>query len=177
MTNAEVNRLIEEYGAAVYRFCRSITHTKEDADDLYQDTMLRAIEKSGKIEAAYNPKSYLIGIAVKLWANRKRRETRREKIAPTQELNEEVMQAAAGTVQATPEQVTLEQERSRLVRAAVEQLPDHMRVPVYMYYTAEMSVQEIAKATRVPAGTVKSRLYKARQRIKAVLEENDYDKS
>lgn len=177
MTSAEINSLIEEHGAVLYRFCRRITQTQEDADDLYQDTMLRAIEKSDKIEGARNPRSYLAGIAVKLWAYQKRRKSRRERIAPTQEINEEIMQDAAGLSQKTPETVCLLQERDKLVRYAVEQLPDHLRMPICLYYTAELSVQEIAEATGVPAGTVKSRLYKARQAIKAVMEENDYDKS
>lgn len=177
MTSTEINHFINEYGTAVYRFCRSIARTREDADDLYQDTMLRAIEKSGRIEAANNPRSYLIGIAAKLWAYQRRRETRRERIAPTQEMNEEIMQSAGSASQKTPELITLELERNELVRRAVAQLPDNMRIPVYMYYTAEMSVKEIAKATGVPSGTVKSRLYKARQAVRAIMEENDYDKS
>lgn len=169
--------MIEEYGTSVYRFCRKITFSREDADDLYQETMLRAIEKSKRIEGAENPKSYLIGIAAKLWAYQKRREARRRRIAPVQELNEELMQDVSGEVWQIPEMITLRQERDLLVQRAVEQLPDSLRVAVYMYYTAELSVQDIAKATQTPAGTVKSRLFKARKMIKAVMEENDYDRS
>lgn len=177
MTTSEVNQLIEDHGVSVYRFCRKIAFTREDADDLYQETMLRAIEKSKRIESAENPKSYLIGIAAKMWAYQKRRETRRGKIAPMQEFNEEVLQDVSGAPWQMPEAITLRQERDLLVQRAVKQLPDNLRIVLCMYYTAELSVREIAKATKTPEGTVKSRLYKARRMVKAVMEENDYDKS
>lgn len=169
--------MIEEHGTSVYRFCRKITFSREDADDLYQETMLRAIEKSKRIESAENPGSYLIGMAAKLWAYQKRREARRRRIAPVQELNEELMQNVSGEAWQIPEMITLRQERDLLVQRAVERLPDNLRIIVYMYYTAELPVQEIAKVIQTPAGTVKSRLFKARKMIKAVMEENDYDRS
>lgn len=176
MTISEINRLIEEYGTDVYRFCCRLTGKKEDADDLYQETMLKAIEKSSLIRKAENPKSYLIGMTVKLWSYWKRRESRRQRIAPMQEMNEETMQVSDGNNMKSPETVVLEKELEQQVRQVVEALPERMRTIIYMYYTAELSVQDIAKATGLPNGTVKSRLFRARQMVKDAMEENAYDK-
>lgn len=176
MTISEINRLIEEYGTDVYRFCRRLTGKKETADDLYQETMLRVIEKCSLIRKAENPKSYMIGIAVKLWSYWKRKEARRQHIAPIREMNEETMQRCVENGVETPETAVLLKEQERLVRQAVERLPERMRTVLYMYYTAELSVQDIAQATGIPKGTVKSRLFHARQLVKEAMEEMAYDR-
>jgi len=70
----------------------------------------------------------------------------------------------------TPEDVVILRERCAVIRAAADKLNDKLRIPLYMYYTAEMSVEDIATALRIPQGTVKSRLHKARKILKEILE-------
>ena len=54
------------YGKEVFSFCRQIAVSHEEAEDLYQDTFLKAMELSEKIKYEENPKSYLMGIALNL---------------------------------------------------------------------------------------------------------------
>ena len=61
------------------------------------------------------------------------------------------------------------------VKRIVATLPEKMRVVVYMRYTAEMSMEEISKELRIPKGTVKSRLHKARMNIINGLEAKGYE--
>ena len=56
------------------------------------------------------------------------------------------------------------------VRRAVGNLPEKYRIPVYLYYTLQFSVEEIANVMEIPKGTVKSRLHKARALLKKELE-------
>ena len=74
-----------------------------------------------------------------------------------------------------PEEVLLEKEICRLVRMEIASLEEKYRLPVYMYYAAELPVEQIAVAMRIPKGTVKSRLHKARKLIKKELEAYGYE--
>lgn len=81
--------IISESGKEVYSFCLHLTGSRELADDLYQDTFLKAWELSHKISLEGNPKSYILGIAIKLWQNQKRKQAVRHKIIPMEEYREE----------------------------------------------------------------------------------------
>lgn len=61
-------------------------------------------------------------------------------------------------------------EQRREVRQAVDRLPDKIRTTMLLYYTSELSVEEISKILRIPAGTVKSRMNKGRNMIKQYWE-------
>ena len=74
-------QLVDEHGAAVYKFCRSITSTKHDADDLFQDTFVNVFSNMPKIEKAENTKGFLLSTAAYLWKSQRRKYARRHKIA------------------------------------------------------------------------------------------------
>ena len=67
MTDFELEQFITEYGADIYSFCCCLTGSRQEADDLYQETFLRAVEKRKVLDAAGNPKSYVLSVAVRLW--------------------------------------------------------------------------------------------------------------
>lgn len=58
MTKSELENCILQYGTEIYSFCRSITFNVQEADDLFQDTFLKATELLGEMDPANNPKSY-----------------------------------------------------------------------------------------------------------------------
>ena len=156
MTRQEFGSMLEKEGKAVYTFCRQLTGSRDDADELYQETMLIAMEKCNKIDEKGNPKSFLIGIAAKCLKNQRRKYARRQRIAP--------------------EEQYITEELCELVRMEIASLKEKYRLPIYMFYSAEMSVEEIAGALHIPKGTIKSRLYTARTIIKKKLEEYGYER-
>lgn len=159
-------QLVDEYGGAVYKFCRSITCTKEDADDLYQDTFISVFSQMHKIEKAGSPKSFLLSTAAYQWKSRRRKYARRYRLAPEVEINEDVTALAdLGGV----EDNLLSTEERLAVRALVDALPIKLKIPVILLYTNEMRVAEIAAVLSLPVGTVMSRLHKARAVIKKGL--------
>ena len=81
MTKKELEICIAEYGKDIYSFCRQLTVSLQEADDLYQDTFLKALELIPKIDNNKNPKSYLLSIAVHIWKNKKRKFAWRKRIA------------------------------------------------------------------------------------------------
>ncbi len=178
MTIAELKQCIDCYGKEIYGFCRHITGNLQDGEDLYQDTFLKAVELADKIDINQNPKSYLISIAVRLWKNRSRKRAWRQRIAgigPYDEHTEIHNEEQEGEVQ-TPETEVLISEQNAFVSKCVRELEEKYRLPIYLYYSAELSVKEIAECMKLPQGTVKSRLHKARTIIKEKLEVAGYDR-
>ena len=168
MDIVDLSELIKLHGKAIYGFCHKLTKDKSDTDDLYQETFLKAMELCHKIDRDHNPKGFLISIAIGIWKNNRRKYAWRQRIAPIEELNEDVDNGYKD--ESTLEDMVLSNELRVRIQTATETLNDKLRIPLYMYYTAQMSIQEIASALNIPQGTVKSRLHKARKTLKNVLE-------
>lgn len=168
MNRTQLEQCISEYGKDIYAFCRHLTGYTIEADELYQDTFLKAMELLETIEYERNPKSFLISIALRLWNNKIRKHAWRKRIAGTEDLFEEnVENVAAGKL---TEEVVIQEELNRMVRKAVAGLDDKYRVPIYLFYTERMKVEEISKILNIPQSTVKTRLFKARKMLKKELE-------
>ncbi|KPU42919.1 ECF RNA polymerase sigma factor SigW [Oxobacter pfennigii] len=162
--------LVDEYGGSIYKFCRSLTYSREDADDLFQETFLKAFEQLPKLSASDNPKGFLFSTTLYIWKSWKRKYARRKRLAPIESLDDN---SAVGVHM---EDSFMAQEEARIVRELVESLPDKFKIPIILYYTVEMSVSDIAAALKLPAGTVKSRLFKARKLVEKGLVAIHYEK-
>lgn len=168
MTNQELEELIAQEGKNIYSFCLQLTGSKLTADELYQDTFLRATEKRNTLQVDGNMKSYLLSVALMLWKNQKRKFAWRNRIAPVEMFREETGEAMGEAEDVL--QDVLKEEQCKLVRKAVNSLPDKYRIPILLYYMEEMTVSEVAKVLKIPPGTVKSRLSNARKCLESELE-------
>lgn len=162
--------LVDEYSGSVYKFCRSLTYSKEDAEDLFQETFLRTFEQLPKISDSDNPQGFLFSTCVYIWKGWKRMYARRKRLAPILPLDETVVSGAC------MEDRFMAQEETRIVRELVEALPEKFKIPIILYYTVEMAVPDIALALKLPVGTVKSRLFKARKLVQKGLVAIHYEK-
>lgn len=167
MNDTQLSQCINEYGKSVYAFCSQLTQNKQEAEELYQDTFLKAVELKENMDWERNPRSYLISIALRIWKNKKRKYAWRKRIAEMEELAEET---TASSQEDSAEEKFFQQELQRQVQKAVAKLDDRYRIPVYLYYSQQFSIQQIGTILKLPQGTVKSRLYKARKLLKEELE-------
>jgi len=165
--------LVDIYGEAVYKFCRSLTYSKEDADDLFQETFLRFFQQSKKTIARENPQSFLFSTALYLWKSWKRKYARRNRIAPVEPLNEHAVMVASDV---DIEGSYMQQEATNIVRKLVDALSEKYKIPIILFYTMELGVSDIANVLKLPVGTVKSRLHKAKKLIEKGLVKNGYQK-
>ena len=168
MNVTELEKCIELYGKDIYAFCRQLTYSQQEAEELYQDTFLKAMELLQKIDAAENPKSYLLSIALRLWKNHKKKYACRKRIADMESLSEEKQEIEESSGYSLEEEI-IAREQAAEVRRAVQQLDDKHRLPVYLHYMEGLPVKEIARVLKIPQGTVKSRLYQARESLKNML--------
>lgn len=171
----DIEDIIDEYGDVIYKFSIKLAQNKEDGEDLYQQTFLKAMELRKKLNKDRNPKSFLISVMIKIWKNSTRKDTRREKIAPTLNIDQyDSFHIKDMNVDVEREIINGEIETE--VNLVVSKLQDKFKFPIIMHYTAQMSVEEISKALKIPKGTVKSRLFKARIKIKEELEAMGYER-
>lgn len=168
MNKLQLEQCIRDYGKEIYFFCRHLTGSVQEAEELYQDTFLKATELMKTINYENHPKSFLISIALRLWKNKKRKYAWRARIAGMESLVEDTVENLE--TDSSPEEEVIQREINEQVRRAVAGLEEKYRVPVYLFYTVQLSVEEISKVLKIPQGTVKTRLYKARKLLKEELE-------
>lgn len=169
----EVERLVYAYGSRVYTFCRKLTWSQADADDLYQQTFLRVLNMSQQIDQANNPAGFLMAVAARIWDDGRKKYARRQRIAPIQDDGSGELNKISSSI--FTEHEFEEKQRNTEVRKAVQALPEKLRVPILLYYMSDLPIHEIAKALLIPEGTVKSRLHQARQKLKKELGGIQYD--
>jgi len=147
-------QLVIEHYEAIFRFLRNLTGSKEDAEDLTQQTFLRAWEALPNFRGDSSVSTWLHSIAYREYTHWLR--SRRE-FVPLDEIVDIPDEQANRNLEAV------------LLRWAIYRLdPEHREVFV-LHYVQGFSVSEIAKIIGVPAGTVKSRLFFARQKLRELL--------
>jgi RNA polymerase sigma-70 factor (ECF subfamily) len=148
---------------AAYNLARWLTRNGHDAEDLVQTAYVRALKSVGGLRGA-NPRAWLLAIVRNVCYTWLRREKAR---APASPFDEEVH--GTGLDATSPEQPLLREDRVRLVRVAVEELPPDLREVIVLRELEELSYREIAAVADIPLGTVMSRLARARERLRQRL--------
>ena len=120
-------------------------------------------------------KSYAISVAVKLWKNKQRKIARRLRLVPQESLEGLTHSGILPGETASPEEALLQKSQAEVLHEMIRQLPETYRLPLQLYYSADLTVREIAKLMKLPESTVKTRLRRAKEQLRQKLEEADYD--
>lgn len=169
MNKQLLEHYIEAYGTDIYSFCIRLTQNREQAEELYQDTFLAMCEKEDWKEDG-NVKSYLLGITIKLWQNRKRKFAWRKRIAAEIPVSKE-QGLEAFSADENLEQHMVSKEEQEAVWKAVYKLPEQLRIVILLYYMEDFKVAEIAEKLSLSISNVKSKLMRARRYLKQELED------
>ena len=169
MNKQLLEHYIEAYGTDIYSFCIRLTQNRELAEELYQDTFLAMCEKEDWKEEG-NVKSYLLGITIKLWQNRKRKFAWRKRIAAEIPLSKE-QGLEAFSADENLEQHMVSKEEQEAVWKAVYKLREQLRIVILLYYMEDFKVAEIAEKLSLSISNVKSKLMRARRYLKQELED------
>ena len=159
-----LDALIQSQGPRLFSLCCRLCRSRGEAEDLYQETLLRGLEQRERLLAAENPGAYLTRICVNLyrvWA-------RRRKLLSFISMEDAPPPNLHGQFSTAGPEESLEQS---LVRQAVDTLPEPYRQTVLLYYFCDQSIQQAAAALGVRPGTVKSRLGRGREMLKEVLKD------
>jgi len=151
-------RFLETYEPlrpVLYRFCRYLTHTPWDAEDLVQDSLARAFATLGSLhEPPDNPRAWLSHVASNLWIDQLRRRSARPNAT-------ELLSESTGPEVAAPSRDTREAAGTLLA-----QLSPQERAAVVLKDVFELSLEEIAAIRSTSVGAVKAALHRGRGRLK-----------
>ena len=152
----------------LYRVARSITRTTTDAEDLVQDTMLRAYRAIGRFDGRH-PRAWLLTIMRNAQINRVRRK-RPELMRDPGAMMARI--ASENKDNADPEAQVLDQGYDAAIESALNALPERFRAVIELIDVQALHYQEAADVLGVPIGTIMSRLHRARKRIRNHLEQH-----
>lgn len=175
MTQKELESIIYAYGKDLYSFCCSLTRSRGEADDLYQDTFLKLYEIKETLHIEKNPKSFIMSVSVNLYRNYKRKRSIRQKILGASVSIEENIYDIPSKELMTEEQIVMK-EQCRMLRSELNKLPDKYKIPILLFYMEGLSLIEISQILKLPNGTIKTRLHRAKNILKQRLEDSYYGK-
>ena len=149
---------MEHHGAAVYRLALCRMQSIQDAEDVYQDVFLRLLDQEASAWDAEHLRAWLLRRTVNRCNDLHRFRLRRP-VRALADLPEMEAEADGGTE----------------LWDAVARLPEKLRLPIHLYYAEGYSTEEIAGLLDIPAATVRTRLRRARNRLKDSLGGDDHE--
>ncbi len=162
------------YMSALYAAAMRLTHNAADAEDLVQDTYLRAYRGYPGFQEGTNLKAWLYKILTNTFINSYRKKQRRVQQVELDDVPDWSLYRRMGGLEAaslgtTPETTVLDALPDDEVKAALEAIPDQFRIAVILCDIEEFSYKEISDILDVPIGTVMSRIHRGRKLLQKQL--------
>lgn len=184
---AEFEELLQPHLDLLFGFALRLTRHRADAEDLLQDALYRGYRGLGGFERGTNFKAWMFRILTNAFISRRRSDARApilmdidaaddgdrpasEDVATDVKLGEELEDASTNWSKIYSEHVEDD------VKRALDELPVEFRVPLLLSGLGGLRYQEIADVLRIPIGTVMSRLFRARQRLRRALRQYAVDR-
>lgn len=156
----EFEARLADSSTLAFRVAYSVLRHREDAEDIAQEALAKAYKSFRTLRDRDRFRAWLVRTTWRLALDRRRNDRRRQ---ARDEMTEVPQEESA-------ERAVLSRERSQHLWAAIDALPEKLRVVMVLGAIEGYDVEEVAKLLNVPAGTIKSRLFLGRQRLKDALQ-------
>ncbi len=163
-------RIVDAYQARVLGFVRRMVKGQEDALDITQEVFIRAFQAMDRFDGRCGLKTWLFRIAYNLCVDRSRRTDRSATEVSLEFSDPECEPREFADDRWNPETVILGDELHGIVEAALANMSPKLKTVLLMHDGEEMAYEEIAETVGIPVGTVKSRLFLARNHLKTAIE-------
>ena len=157
--NETLEATLDVYGNMILRLAYSCLKSRDDAEDVLQDVMVKLLELNPKFESSEHEKAWLIRVTINLCRNRLRSPWRRHR-----ELDEAV------SVSGQPGWDAALGEKNAVMEAVMS-LPEKYREVIHLFYYEDYSVAQIGQILKKNESTVRSLLYRARKQLKDLMKE------
>jgi RNA polymerase sigma-70 factor (ECF subfamily) len=154
----------------LYNFAHWLTQNSSEAEDLVQDTYVKALKGFSSFQANTNFRAWMYRILRNTFLT-SRTGLKATSTVPLDDQEEGLEMPATG---GTPESIFLDRAQEQLLQSAMEQLPLHFREILLLCDLEEMSYKEISESLSIPLGTVMSRLSRARKALRDILRQKIY---
>jgi len=151
---------------SLYNFAGWLTGNREEAEDLVQETYLKALKGFSSFQQGTNFRAWIFRILRNAFLT-SRTGLQAMRTVPLESDDEET--AVVSATMDTPESILLGRASQEAIQAALEKLPVIFREVLLLCDVEEMSYQEISETVSIPIGTVMSRLYRARRAMREEL--------
>jgi RNA polymerase sigma-70 factor (ECF subfamily) len=159
--------IVERWTGPVYRFCRRMLTSDEDAGDATQETLVKVIRNLDRFDLERPFATWVFGIARNTCIDEHRRRKRR----PWDEAPAEIADVAAPT----PLQDASRIQQAEILDGALAELPPMYREILVLYHYEHRKYTEIADILEVPLGTVMNRIFRARRKLRTLYEDRGGD--
>ena len=163
-----LDRLIEQYQYRLFRYLVYLTSSRERAEDFFQETWIRVLERGHQYDGKSKFEAWLFAIARHLvidWQRSKKMQSLDEMIDP-----EEGTPKEFPTADASPLQQVMAKQTKVGVHESLEKIPPAYREVLLLRFQEEMQLEEIAGVLGTPLSTVKSRLYRGLESLKGAMQ-------
>jgi RNA polymerase sigma-70 factor (ECF subfamily) len=168
-SKTDFEREVMPHLPALYGVALRMTKNEGDAEDLVQETVLRAYRFFDSFEAGTNCKAWLFRILTNLFCNRYREREREQEILNEVESSDANLGQFVGGPPRDAESALLGRMLSRDVERALADVPNEFRLAVILADLEDFSYKEIAEIMDIPIGTVMSRLHRGRKQLEKLL--------
>jgi len=165
-----LSQALDELSDALYGYAMVLSRDRTEAEDLLQETCVRAIQAIENLRPDSNVKSWLFTILRNIWFNRLRRRRAAPKMVELD--GDESPAQTAVAASKDPHALYVSKVEREQVREAIQQLSDEFREVIVLREYGDLSYREIASVLGCPAGTVMSRLGRARSKLRSLLSDS-----
>jgi RNA polymerase sigma factor (sigma-70 family) len=165
-------QLLQKYRIQVYNLVFRMVRDKQEAEDLTQEAFIKAFNSLASFNEDYAFSTWLYKIATNNCIDffRKRKLQTYSLDKPIKYKDSEIQQEIPDP-DLNPEKTILANERSRIIRDAIDSLPDKYHEAIVLRHREEKSYEEIAQILDLPLGTVKARIFRAREMLNKALKD------
>lgn len=158
----------------LYRYAYRLAHNERDAEDLVQDTLLRAFSKFDQYQTGTSPLAWLLVILRSIFINKYRKRKREGNQVSLDDLTaniDRVVSIDYRDLPPSPDDFLFKNTLDSELRDALEKLPKHYLEVLLLVDMEEFSYREASEVMNIPAGTVMSRLHRARKILQGQLQD------
>lgn len=159
-------KLVQRYQRQAYLFARGMVGNADDAYDLSQEAFVRVHKHLSRFDSSYPFKVWFFHILSNLCKNHLRQRKKRQTVTTSTEMTETV----AAPITQRPDIVFQKTEIQQKVWEGIAELPEKFREIIMLCHFQDMSYEQMARVLDIPRGSVMSRLYYARQKLRQILE-------
>jgi len=163
-----VTEIVREHSRMVFKIAYAVLRNHADAEDATQEVFMRVVRHIGKVGQLRDAKAWTARIAWNVSQERAKdrmKSERRSAYVDDIQLAIEQLRSSDGGL----EEIAISREQTSLLQSLIVGLPDDLREPLILSTVEEMTSTDIAKAMKIPEGSVRTRLMRARQLLRLKL--------